>query len=1628
MKKITAVILLCFSLGFTNFKSYSQCVNLYLGAGNTLDYYDATFTPIGATMNCNAGNFFIYPQQPGAAVNEFNTPCMRFIVNPTNANSATRNSITLYEGAGLTLIGCQGPLGTCANNIGPMPNNSNSTLFASYLDPTSSHTWSICNVAAAAPNMNYTVASCYNNTPITTGVWNAGFVGCNAPIVIPPNTTIGTCTYNISPFVAGALTSYPWSEAQVNPSLLTPGTTYTITYSFNSGNGACPVVTATRTLLVNNPYNSSWTAVGPLCANGACVNLPPQVTGTAGGTWAGTGVVSNSFCPSVGAGSYPVTYSVGISPLCSKSTVNNISVTPVPTANAGPTKSLTCSQTTTVLAGSGGGSYAWSGPGITGGGATATPTVISTGTYSLSVTVNGCTSNPATVTVVQNTTQPVPTATTSGAITCINNTVSLSSSPLGMTYTWVPPGGSSIISGVNSANATGQGPGTYTIIVKDPTNGCSSFTTVTAAQNTVAPGATPSTSGVLTCTNSVISLSVSPSLMNYTWTATGGSSITAGVNSQNATGNGPGPYTVTVQNPGNGCISSASISAVVNTTVPGPTSASAAGVLTCANLTTNMVGSPTVGVTYNWSGPGIVSGGNTSSPVVNAPGNYTMTVTSTVNGCTNTAVGAVTQNTTQPASSATSSGTITCVATAVNLTVTPAGMTYTWTPPFGGAITSGVNSQFATGNGAGIYTVMVLNPANGCSKSATVQPITNTTPPSPSIAPTPSITCTTTLVTLSGSPPTNVLYNWTGAGIIGASNQMTVNVNQVGTYSLMVTSTVNGCTAQVSASVGNFTNQPVVNAGSTQTVTCLTPSVQLIGSANPSTCTPVWTSSVGVCGGANSYTATACSAGIYTLTATNPANGCSNSSTVQVVPNAGSPLASVANTGTITCLNLTSQVTSTTAATPVIYTWSGPGIIGGAGTPTITVNMGGVYTLTLTNTLNGCSSVLTNSVTANNAPVTPTATSSATITCNTTTTSLTAGAGAGSYTYVWAGPGIVGSNTLSTITANTGGAYTATLTNITSGCTGTVSISAISNTTVPSPVSVTPSSFTLSCVTPTTQLVVTSVGGSTYTWTAPPSGSILSGANSTTASISGPGIYTVVATGTNGCSAPAATANVIANQNAPSVNLSANTTSITCLTSNPGVTVTPTGTVTIASYTWSPAAGIASGSNSTTPTFTAAGTYSCLITANNGCTSSTFVTVSNNSVIPSTITTPTVNNISCLNTSVIINPAYTPTTGLTYTWTGTGIVGANNTGSVTVNQSGTYTVNIVNPSNGCVNSITVSVIGNTVVPTATVSSSTSTLGIGCSAATSTAVLTANSTPSVGLIYSWSTGVNTSTMSTSTPGTYTVVVTNAANSCSVVSLYTVNNNTMLPNANAGANGSLPCGAGATYTMNGTSTTTTGVTYTWMGSGIVSGSNTPNPVINSAGVYTLTVTDPNSGCASTSTVAVVNATVVAGFTVDNSTGVAPLTVNFTNTSTGANSYNWNFGTGATSTQTNTSAVFIGNGTFVVTLIATSGSCSDTATMNIIVNDGLTIEVPNVFTPNEDGVNDFLTIKSTGVKELTLQIFNRWGQQMYEFTGVKCAWDGVSTNGNKVPTGTYFYFVKATGFDDKEITRNGPVSLFR
>ncbi len=248
------------------------------------------------------------------------------------------------------------------------------------------------------------------------------------------------------------------------------------------------------------------------------------------------------------------------------------------------------------------------------------------------------------------------------------------------------------------------------------------------------------------------------------------------------------------------------------------------------------------------------------------------------------------------------------------------------------------------------------------------------------------------------------------------------------------------------------------------------------------------------------------------------------------------------------------------------------------------------------------------------------------------------------------------------------------------------------------------------------------------------------------------------------------------------------------------------------------------------------------------------------------------------------------------------------------------------------------------------------------------------------------------------------------------------NTTAPNITA-SNTVIPCNS-ATVALSASSTNTA-VTYSWTTSNgtIDSGSNTSSPIVSSAGNYVVTVTNTENGCTSTATVAVSQTTINAAFTANPTSGVAPLDVQFTNQSTGATGYSWTFGDGNTSTNINPSNTFTLAGIYTVTLVATDGACTSSATITIQVDDNSLIIIPNVFTPNGDGSNDVFMIKTIGIKEINCDIFDRWGLKVYTIKSIRDSWDGTNQS-----DGTYFFILNATGFDGKEYKEQGFISLYR
>lgn len=254
---------------------------------------------------------------------------------------------------------------------------------------------------------------------------------------------------------------------------------------------------------------------------------------------------------------------------------------------------------------------------------------------------------------------------------------------------------------------------------------------------------------------------------------------------------------------------------------------------------------------------------------------------------------------------------------------------------------------------------------------------------------------------------------------------------------------------------------------------------------------------------------------------------------------------------------------------------------------------------------------------------------------------------------------------------------------------------------------------------------------------------------------------------------------------------------------------------------------------------------------------------------------------------------------------------------------------------------------------------------------------------------------------------------------------------LPSADAGPTAHIVCSS-PTVELQGSGSGAPSLIYSWSPqSGIVSGGTTPKPIVKTEGTYTLTVKNEITGCEKTDEVKVLTDPVPeASFTPSVYKGEDPLKVVFTNTSTGTNLYQWIFNGTATSTDKNPAFTYVTPNEYDVLLIASdSGKCPDTAIVRIVVYEKFSVEIPNVFTPNADGFNDIFTINTTGIADLSGEIYDRWGLQLFSWDQKNAGWDGRSSTGSIAPAGTYFYILRIKPQDGKEIyIRSGQLTLLR
>lgn len=159
--------------------------------------------------------------------------------------------------------------------------------------------------------------------------------------------------------------------------------------------------------------------------------------------------------------------------------------------------------------------------------------------------------------------------------------------------------------------------------------------------------------------------------------------------------------------------------------------------------------------------------------------------------------------------------------------------------------------------------------------------------------------------------------------------------------------------------------------------------------------------------------------------------------------------------------------------------------------------------------------------------------------------------------------------------------------------------------------------------------------------------------------------------------------------------------------------------------------------------------------------------------------------------------------------------------------------------------------------------------------------------------------------------------------------------------------------------------------------------------------------------------------------------PTNLFLTNASANYTLLNWNFSGGSAPTQTTESVLqpFTVPGNYTVSLVAFgSGGCNDTLDYAFTIDGASEVTLVNIFTPNNDGVNDVFVPITKGLYEMKVWVYDRWGVLMYNWNGVKGGWDGYTTSGIQCPAGVYSYILEGKGFDGKEHKVKSQLTLMR
>jgi hypothetical protein len=667
-------------------------------------------------------------------------------VNPLpTANVAVSGPTVFCAGGSVTLTASGGNTYTWSNNTTSA--SLNATQSGTYTATVTSAQG--CSVTTPAVNVTVNalpIANIVASGPLTycqggsltlsaTGIgsyqWSNGSTAAILPI-----TASGTYSYTITNAAGCSATSSP-AVVQINP--------VPVVAAVTGNNSVCMGATTSYS---NATSGGTWTSLNP---NIATVDASGVITGL----MAGSSVIN-----------YTVTNSSGCSTIASKTIIVN----PVPSAITQVNGNTTfCSGGSVTLVAPPADTYLWSNNATT-----QTITVNSSGNYSVTTTLSGCTGTSIPVAVTVNA-LPATNITASATALCPGATATLSV-PTAATYLWS--------NGAITPSIATSTPGTYSVTVTNA-NGCSATSAPVTLTAATTPTVTVTPNGPVNfCTGSSVVLNSNASAgSTFLWSN--------GATTQNITASTSGVYFVTVTNAA-GC-QTMSNNIVVNAQQTFTATATALSPTTvCQGTPVTLVASP--GSSYLWS-----NGATTQGVNVTAGGPITVTVTN-ASGCTGTS--APINVTVLPVPNATinASGPLTfCQGSSVNLTAT-GGSSYSWS--------TGANTASLAATASGNY-VVTVTAANGCTDAEQVTVTVNAVPSANVVMDGNSVLCPGETLTLSAAPGNT--YAWSTGS---TANEITVS--NAGTYGVTVTGS-NGC----SSNSGNIIITAGQSSASTIDVTAL---------------------------------------------------------------------------------------------------------------------------------------------------------------------------------------------------------------------------------------------------------------------------------------------------------------------------------------------------------------------------------------------------------------------------------------------------------------------------------------------------------------------------------------------------------------------------------------------------------------------------------------------------------------------------------------------------------------------------------------------------------------------------------------------------------------------------------------